>query len=164
MRKSDFLSYIFFFQVRTYSNQNYFQIKNFSEQWMRRYILFPFYLFFLVIMWPKILYYEFRIKTPQNKLCKNFLHIKINYNCNNTVDWQLLCVFSDNYFWFFFHENLLDRTMSNPSALIIANKQQLNGRKLFLKHSRPEIFLKRVHAAKKSNLISQFRRIHLDSI
>ena len=65
--------------------------------------------------------------------------------------------------FFLFHENLLDRTMSNPSALIIANKQ-LNGRKLFLKHSRPEIFLKRVHAAKKSNLISQFRGIHLDPI
>ena len=43
--------------------------------------------------------------------------------------------------------------MSNPSALIIANKQQLNGRKLFLKHSMPETFLKRVHAAKKANLI-----------
>ena len=43
--------------------------------------------------------------------------------------------------------------MSNPSALIIANKQQLNGRKLFQKHGRPEIFLKRVHAAKKANLI-----------
>ena len=72
--------------------------------------------------------------------------------------------FLTTIFDFFFHENLLDRTMSNPSALIIANKQQLNGRKLFLKHSRPEIFLKRVHAAKKSNLISQFRGIHLDPI
>ena len=46
-------------------------------------------------------------------------------------------------FFLFFHENLLDRTMSNPSALIIANKQQLNGRKLFLKHSTPEIFFKK---------------------